>query len=128
MRSVEIFSIKYPEGFKCVMCIVGNIRDVLSVENTQQFNGLHLILGGTISPMDGIGPADLEIDSLVERVEKGEISEVIMALSTTMEDDTTNFYIFRKLKDKEVKLSTLPVEFPLATNWNIPTELHWGDR
>ena len=105
-----------------VICVVENIRDVMSVENTQQFNGLYHVLGGIISPMDGIGPADLEIDSLVERIEKNEITEVIMALSTTMEGDTTNFYIYRKLKDKEVKLSTL------ARGVSIGDELEYTDE
>ena len=90
-----------------VICVVENIRDVMSVENTQQYNGLYHVLGGIISPMDGIGPSDLEIDSLVKRVETGDVTEVILALSTTMEGDTTNFYIYRKLKGKEVKITTL---------------------
>jgi recombination protein RecR len=90
-----------------VICVVENIRDVMSVENTQQYNGLYHVLGGIISPMDGIGPSDLEIDSLAKRVETGDVTEVILALSTTMEGDTTNFYIYRKLKGKEVKITTL---------------------
>lgn len=79
------------------VCVVENIRDVMAVENTQQFRGLYHVLGGVISPMDGIGPSDLQIDSLVERVKSGVVKEVILALSPTMEGDTTNFYIFRKL-------------------------------
>ena len=75
------------------VCVVENIQDVMAVENTQQYNGLYHVLGGVISPMDGIGPADLEIDSLVDRVRTGDIKEVILALSSTMEGDTTNFYI-----------------------------------
>ena len=90
-----------------IICVVENIRDVMSIENTQQFNGLYHVLGGIISPMDGIGPSNLEIDSLVKRVEADDIIEVILALSTTMEGDTTNFYIYRKLKDKNVKITTL---------------------
>jgi len=105
-----------------VICVVENIRDVMSVENTLQFNGLYHVLGGIISPMDGIGPSDLEIDSLVERVEKEDIVEVILALSTTMEGDTTNFYIFRKLKDKKIKLSTL------ARGVSIGDELEYTDE
>ena len=84
-----------PRRDASTICVVENIQDVLAVENTQQFNGLYHVLGGVISPMDGIGPADLEIDSLVQRVAEGGISEVILALSSTMEGDTTNFYIFR---------------------------------
>ena len=90
-----------------VICVVENIRDVMSIENTHQFNGLYHVLGGIISPMDGIGPSNLEIESLVKRVENGDVVEIILALSTTMEGDTTNFYIYRKLKDKNVKITTL---------------------
>ena len=78
------------------VCVVENVQDVMAVENTQQYNGLYHVLGGVISPMDGIGPNDLEISSLVKRVEAGGVNEVILALSSTMEGDTTNFYIFRK--------------------------------
>ena len=81
------------------VCVVENIRDVMAVENTQQYRGLYHVLGGVISPMDGIGPSDLEIESLVNRVKEGTVKEVILALSSTMEGDTTNFYIFRKLAE-----------------------------
>ncbi len=87
------------------LCVVENIRDVMAVENTQQYVGLYHVLGGIISPMDGIGPNDIEIESLVERVKGGGVKEVILALSSTMEGDTTNFYISRKLAHYEVKLS-----------------------
>ena len=107
---------------KSVVCVVENIRDVLSVENTQQFNGLYHVLGGIISPMDGIGPADLEIESLINRVKNEDIIEVILALSTTMEGDTTNFYIYRKLKDKPVKITTL------ARGVSIGDELEYTDE
>lgn len=89
------------------ICVVENIQDVLAVENTQQFNGLYHVLGGVISPMDGVGPGDIEIDSLVERVEQGGIGEVILALSSTMEGDTTNFYISRRLAHTGVRLSVI---------------------
>ena len=79
------------------VCVVENIRDVMAVEATQQYRGLYHVLGGVISPMDGVGPSDLQIESLVQRVAEGGIKEVILALSTTMEGDTTNFYIYRKL-------------------------------
>lgn len=105
-----------------VICVVENIRDVMSIENTQQYNGLYHVLGGIISPMDGIGPSDLEIESLVKRVESDEIIEVILALSTTMEGDTTNFYIFRKLKDKEVRITTL------ARGVSIGDDLEYTDE
>lgn len=90
-----------------VICVVENIRDVMLVENTLQYNGLYHVLGGIISPMDGIGPNELEIDSLIERAGQKEIVEIILALSTTMEGDTTNFYIYRKLKEKPVRITTL---------------------
>lgn len=79
------------------VCVVENVKDVISIENTGRFGGLYHVLGGVISPMDGIGPDKLEIDSLVERVKSGAISEVILALGATMEGDTTNFYIYRRL-------------------------------
>ena len=89
------------------ICVVENIQDVLAVENTQQFNGLYHVLGGVISPMDGVGPGDIEIDSLVGRVEQGSVGEVILALSATMEGDTTNFYISRRLAHTGVRLSVI---------------------
>ena len=111
-----------PSRNESVICVVENIRDVMSIENTQQFNGLYHVLGGIISPMDGIGPSELEIDSLIERIDSGEVIEIILALSTTMEGDTTNFYIFRKLKGKEVKISTL------ARGVSIGDELEYTDE
>ena len=85
---------------KQVVCVVENVQDVMSIENTGQYNGLYHVLGGIISPMDGVGPADIEIDSLVERVKNGDIHEVILALPTTMEGDTTNFYIYKRLQNQ----------------------------
>jgi recombination protein RecR len=111
-----------PSRNTSVVCVVENIRDVMSIENTQQFNGLYHVLGGIISPMDGIGPADIEIDSLVKRIEKGEIIEIILALSTTMEGDTTNFYIFRKLKGMDIRITTL------ARGVSIGDELEYTDE
>ena len=84
---------------KHMVCVVENVQDVMSIENTGQYHGLYHVLGGVISPMDGIGPSDLEIDSLVARIEPEEIQEVILALPTTMEGDTTNFYIYRRLQN-----------------------------
>ena len=84
---------------KHIVCVVENVQDVMSIENTGQYHGLYHVLGGVISPMDGIGPSDLEIDSLVARIEPEEIQEVILALPTTMEGDTTNFYIYRRLQN-----------------------------
>ncbi len=96
-----------PYRDKKTICVVESIRDVMSVENTQQFTGVYHVLGGIISPMDGIGPADLTIESLEEKVKSGLCTEVILALSTTMEGDTTNFYIYRRLKDYQITVSTL---------------------
>lgn len=96
-----------PRRDHSVICVVENIQDVMAIENTQQYRGTYHILGGVISPMDGIGPSDLQIQSLVERVREGEIAEVILALSPTMEGDTTNFYIYRKLAESGVKISVI---------------------
>ncbi|EKY03135.1 MAG: recombination protein RecR [Prevotella sp.] len=90
-----------------LICVVENIQDVMAIENTHQYGGLYHVLGGVISPMDGVGPGDVEIDSLVERVKAGGINEVILALSSTMEGDTTNYYISRKLSEYPVKLSVI---------------------
>ena len=84
---------------KHTICVVENVQDVMSIENTGQYNGLYHVLGGIISPMDGVGPSDIEIDSLVNRIEKDDIREVILALPTTMEGDTTNFYIYRRMQN-----------------------------
>ncbi|MBN1462318.1 MAG: recombination protein RecR [Paludibacteraceae bacterium] len=105
-----------------IVCVVENIKDVMSIENTQQYKGLYHVLGGIISPMDGIGPADLEIDSLVKRVEKGIVSEIILALSPTMEGDTTNFYIFRKIASFPIKITTI------ARGISIGDELEYADE
>lgn len=96
-----------PSRDESVICVVENIRDVMSIENTNQFRGRYHVLGGIISPMDGIGPNNIEIESLVNRVTQRNITEVILALSTTMEGDTTNFYIYKKLKDSDVKITTI---------------------
>ena len=104
------------------ICVVENIRDVMAVENTQQYNGRYHVLGGVISPMDGIGPADLAIDSLIQRVMAGDINEVILALSPTMEGDTTNFYISRKLAPYPVRLSVI------ARGISVGDELEYTDE
>jgi len=96
-----------PKREEGLICVVEDIRDVMAIENTSQFKGLYHVLGGLISPMDGISPSDLHIESLVKRVKQEKISEIILALSATVEGDTTNFYIFKRLKDDGVKLSTL---------------------
>lgn len=107
---------------KSTVCVVENIKDVISIENTHQFNGLYHVLGGIISPIDGISPNDIEIESLVERVKTGDVKEVILALSTTMEGDTTNFYIFRKLAGYDIKISIL------ARGVSIGDELEYTDE
>lgn len=91
------------------ICVVENVQDVMSIENTGQYNGVYHVLGGIISPMEGVGPKDIEIDSLIDRVSKGDISEIILALPTTMEGDTTNFYIYRRLQNAgaEIKISQI---------------------
>lgn len=105
-----------------IVCVVENVQDVMAVENTQQYHGLYHVLGGIISPMDGIGPNDIEIDSLVKRVEQGGIHEVILALSSTMEGDTTNFYISRKLEHTGVQLSVI------ARGISVGDELEYTDE
>lgn len=111
-----------PTRNNSLVCVVENIKDVMAIENTHQFNGLYHVLGGIISPMDGIGPSDIEVESLVKRVNDGGIEEIILALSTTMEGDTTNFYIFKKLKNLPVKISTL------ARGVSIGDELEYTDE
>ena len=111
-----------PRRDASVVCVVENIQDVMAIENTQQYHGLYHVLGGIISPMDGIGPSDTEIDSLVERVKAGDVSEVILALSPTMEGDTTNFYIYRKLSPMGVKVSVI------ARGVAVGNELEYTDE
>lgn len=104
------------------VCVVENIKDVICLERTRQYNGLYHVLGGLISPLDGIGPEQLEIDSLVERVSHGDVKEIILALSATIEGDTTNFYIFRRL-------GTLPVRVTqLARGVSVGNEIEYTDE
>lgn len=111
-----------PRRDASLVCVVENIQDVMAIENTQQFHGLYHVLGGIISPMDGVGPHDLEIDSLVKRVDEGGVKEVILALASTMEGDTTNFYLSRKLKGRNVKLSVI------ARGISVGDELEYTDE
>ncbi|MDO5482054.1 MAG: recombination mediator RecR [Bacteroidaceae bacterium] len=105
------------------ICVVENVQDVMAIEHTQQYRGLYHVLGGVISPMDGVGPGQLEIESLVERVSEGGVDEVIFALSSTMEGDATNFYIFRKLMNfSNLKLTVL------ARGMSINDELQYTDE
>src|SRR5690606_1288540 len=92
---------------KSTICVVEDTRDVMAIENTHQYHGVYHVLGGLISPMDGIGPADLKIEALIDRIQKGEVNEVILALSATMEGDTTIFYLYRRLKDFNIQISTI---------------------
>lgn len=112
-----------PRRDRSTVCVVENIQDVMAIENTQQFHGLYHVLGGVISPMDGIGPSDLEIQSLVDRVGQGDVDEVILALSPTMEGDTTNFYIFRKLASyPQLKVTVI------ARGISVGDELEYTDE
>lgn len=92
---------------KSLICVVEDTRDVMAIENTGQYQGVYHVMGGLISPMDGIGPSELNVESLVERVKEGDVSEVILALSATMEGDTTIFYLYKKLKDTGIQISTI---------------------
>jgi len=96
-----------PRRDKGLICVVEDTRDVMAIENTNQYNGVYHVLGGLISPMDGIGPADLQVDTLVERLRSGEVKEVIFALSATMEGDTTIFYLNKRLKQFNINISTI---------------------
>lgn len=111
-----------PNRDDSIICVVENIKEVMVIENTHQFKGRYHVLGGVISPMDGIGPSDLEIDSLVKRVSEGGIQEIILVLSATMEGDTTNFYIFRKLAPYNIKISIL------ARGVSVGDELEYTDE
>lgn len=111
-----------PRRDESTVCVVENIQDVMAIENTQQYHGVYHVLGGIISPMDGIGPGDIEINSLVKRVADGGIKEVIFALSSTMEGDTTNFYISRRLSDYDIKLSVI------ARGISVGDELEYTDE
>ena len=109
------------------ICVVENVKDVMSIENTHQHHGLYHVLGGLISPMDGVGPQDIEIDSLVERVKSGDVKEVILALSATMEGDTTNFYIFRKLAQyQDLKITMLARGMSVGNDIEYTDELTLG--
>lgn len=105
-----------------IICVVEDVRDVMAIENTNQFKGIYHVLGGKISPIDGVGPSQLNINSLVEKVKSGTIEEIIFALSSTMEGDTTNFYIFKQIKDYEIKTSTI------ARGIAVGDELEYADE
>jgi recombination protein RecR len=110
-----------PKRDHSIICVVEDIRDVLAIEGTESYRGIYHVLGGIISPMDGVGPSDLNIPSLVEKASTGELIEIIFALSPTMEGDTTNFYLYKKLGDKELIISTL------SRGVTVGTELQYAD-
>lgn len=111
---------------KSLVCVVENIKDVLSVESTNEYHGLYHVLGGLISPLDGIGPAELEIDSLIKRVADNDIKEVMLALSPTMEGDTTSFYIYRKLSPFDINITTLARGISVGNELEFTDELTLG--
>ncbi len=116
-----------PKRDNSIICVVENIKDILSIEATSQYNGLYHVLGGIISPMDGIGPADLNITSLLEHIEQGQIREIIFALSATIEGDTTGYYIFKKLKNKEnLIISTIAKGISIGNDLEYTDELTLG--
>lgn len=115
-----------PSRDRTTICVVETIRDVMAVENTQQFRGLYHVLGGVISPMDGVGPADLQIDSLVTRVENEGVKEVILALGSTMEGDTTGFYIYRKLAHTGVEITAIAKGIPVGDELEYTDEVTLG--
>lgn len=111
-----------PKRDSTIVCVVEDIRDVMAIENTSQYRGLYHVLGGKISPIEGIGPQNLEIESLIEKVKNNEIKELIFALSSTMEGDTTNFYIFKQIEQYEVTTSTI------ARGISVGDELEYADE
>lgn len=111
-----------PRRDHTTVCVVENVKEVMAVENTGQFRGVYHVLGGILSPVDGIGPSDLQLDSLVQRVAEGEVKEVILALSTTMEGETTNFFIYRKLQPYAVKVTVI------ARGVSIGDEIEYADE
>ncbi|KAB1069459.1 recombination protein RecR [Tamlana haliotis] len=111
-----------PNRDTSLICVVEDIRDVMAIENTSSFKGLYHVLGGKISPMDGVGPHDLNIESLVNKVKTGEIKELVFALSSTMEGDTTNFYIYKQIQDDKVFTSTI------ARGISVGDELEYADE
>ena len=111
---------------RSLICVVEDIRDVLAIENTNQYSGLYHVLGGVISPIQGIGPDDLKIESLLTRVSEGEVKEVILALSATMEGDTTSFYLSKRLKDSGTKVSTIARGIPVGGELEFTDEVTLG--
>ncbi len=111
---------------RSIICVVEDIRDVLAIENTNQYQGLYHVLGGVISPIQGIGPEELNIESLLARVKTGEVSEIILALSATMEGDTTSFYLGKRLKESGVKVSSIARGIPVGGELEFTDEVTLG--
>mgnify|MGYP006292222543 CR=1 FL=1 len=111
-----------PKRDHSVICVVEDIRDVMAIEKTSQYRGLYHVLGGIISPMEGIGPRDLTIDELLERIKENDPAEIVFALAATIEGDTTNFYIYKQLKDLEVRITTI------ARGVSVGDELEYADE
>ncbi|MGB0837842.1 MAG: recombination mediator RecR [Flavobacteriaceae bacterium] len=111
---------------KEVICVVEDVRDVMAIENTGQFKGVYHVLGGKISPLEGIGPHDLFIDSLLKKIAEGQVKEVIFALSSTMEGDTTNFYIYKQIEDKEIEISAIARGIAVGDELEFADELTLG--
>ena len=111
-----------PKRDKTIICVIEDIRVMLAIENTMQYNGIYHILGGLISPIDGVSPSDIKIAELTERIKNNDVKEIIFALSTTMEGDTTNYYLFKKLKDFDIKISSI------AKGIAIGDELEYTDE
>ncbi|MDO6738666.1 recombination mediator RecR [Wenyingzhuangia sp. 2_MG-2023] len=111
-----------PKRDETTICVVEDVRDVMAIENTAQFQGMYHVLGGKISPMEGIGPNNLQIDSLINKVKSGKVKELVFALSSTMEGDTTNFYIYKQVKDLEVEISAI------ARGISVGDELEYADE
>jgi recombination protein RecR len=115
-----------PQREHSIICVVEDVRDVMAIENTNLYKGVYHILGGIISPMDGIGPGDLNIESLVDKARKGNVKEVIMALCTTMEGDTTNFYIYKRLKEFDITLTTIARGIAIGDDLEYTDEVTLG--
>jgi len=115
-----------PKRNSSVVCVVENSRDVIAIENTQQYNGIYHVLGGIISPMDGIGPSDLNVENLQNKIESNHVEEIILALSTTMEGDTTNFYLYKRFREYPIKISTIARGVSIGDDLEFADELTLG--
>lgn len=127
ISDTEVCSIcSNPLRDRSVLCVVSDIRDVIAIENTSQFKGLYHVLGGVISPIEGVGPSDLHIDSLLERLPNSEVKEILLAISPTMEGDTTAFYLTRKLRDHQVRITTIARGVPVGGELEYTDEITLG--